>query len=58
MTRQTFYRQPFYGASSLSERRSLAPRGRLVSGKIAQKQAKNGHKALCYGVLRQAARFG
>jgi acetyl coenzyme A synthetase (ADP forming)-like protein len=44
--------------SSLSERRSLAPRGRFVSCKIAQKQAKNGHKALCYGVLRQAASDG
>ena len=42
--------------SSLSERRSLAPCGRLVSGKIAQKQTKNGHEALYYRVLRQAAR--
>jgi len=35
---------------------SLAPCGRLISGKIAQKQTKNGHEALCYRVLRQAAR--
>jgi len=37
--------------SSLSERCSLAPCGRLISGKIAQKQAKNGHEALCYRAL-------
>jgi NitT/TauT family transport system substrate-binding protein len=43
-------------SSRLSERRSLAPRGRLVSGKIAQKLAKNGHEALYYRVLQQAAR--
>jgi len=43
-----------YTASSLSERCSLAPCGRLISGKIAQKQTKNGHEA--YRVLRQAAR--
>jgi len=40
--------------SSLSERCSLAPCGRLISGKIAQKQTKNGHEALCYRVLRVA----
>jgi len=42
-------------SSSLSERCSLAPCGRLMSGEIAQKQTKNGHEALYYRVLRQAA---
>jgi len=34
--------------SSLSERCSLAPCGRLVSGKITQEETKDGHEALCY----------